>query len=281
MSGTLYLVPVPIGNLEDITLRAMRILSTVTKVACEDTRRTGQLFQLLELERPQLISLHDHNESRRAPSILTALRAGEDVALVSDAGTPTISDPGYRLVKAVIDAELSVVPLPGPCAAITALSACGLPTNQFRFLGFAPPKASALKSLMQATADATETLIFYVGPHHLVRFLTAAKTQYGGTRVAVICRELTKKFEEFNRGTLESLCAAPGTVRGEIVVVIGGADPSAKFDGMNPEELAATLLKEGLTPTQVSKRLVKEAGVSRDEAYGIVLALKRAQQTEQ
>ncbi len=278
MEGTLYIVAVPIGNLEDITVRAKRILGEVDQIACEDTRRTGKLLELLAIRRPPLVSLFDHNEAKRIPKILDALREGADIALVSDAGTPTISDPGFRLVRAVTEAELTVVPIPGACAATTALCAAGLPTNQFRFMGFAPPKGSALSRFLASASTVRETLIFYVGPHHLERFLARAVEEFGGHRAAVICRELTKRFEEFRRGNLQELSADPGTIRGEIVVVIAGATEDESRGAVDVETVIRAVMAEGLSTSKTAKELVKRTGMSRDEAYGLIVELRQKEE---
>jgi 16S rRNA (cytidine1402-2'-O)-methyltransferase len=275
MAGTLYIVAVPIGNLEDITIRAKRILGEVDQIACEDTRRTGKLLELLALNRPPLISLFDHNEAKRTPKILETLQEGADVALVSDAGTPTISDPGFRLVRAVIDAGLSVVPIPGACAVTTALCAAGLPTNQFRFMGFAPPKGSALNRFLAGAATVRETLIFYVGPHHLARFLASAVEQFGGHRSAVICRELTKRYEEFRRGTLAELSSEPGTIRGEIVLIISGATEDESRGEVDVDEVIRVVIAEGKSTAKTAKELVKRTGMSRDEAYSLIVEIRQ------
>ena len=278
MDGTLYVVAVPIGNLEDITVRAQRILGEVDLVACEDTRRTGKLFELLAIMRPILVSLFDHNEARRTPQILDAMRSGSSVALVSDAGTPTISDPGYRLVSAAIAEDLPVVPIPGACAVTTALCAAGLPTNQFRFMGFAPAKGGALTRFLAETSAVRETLIFYVGPHHLERFLASAVEQLGPDRPAVICRELTKRFEEFRRGRLAELSADPGVIRGEIVVVIGGASEEDSLGEVDVEAVVEEILGEGMSTSKAAKALAKRTGLSREEAYRFLVE-RREQNT--
>lgn len=272
--GTLYVVAVPIGNLEDITLRARRVLSEVDRIACEDTRRTGKLLELLGLERKPLVSLYDHNEARRTPAIVEALAGGVDVALVSDAGTPTISDPGFKVVRAAIDAGLPVVPIPGVSAVTTALSVAGLPTDRFRFVGFPPAKGRALQTALDALAGAAETLVFYVSPHGLDRFLDAAERAFGAERPAVIARELTKKFEEFRRSTLGELRADPGVVRGEIVVLVAGAPPEEAPAEEDLEAVVAGLLAGGFAPSKAAREAAKRTGGSRDAAYRLAIALR-------
>ncbi len=190
LPGTLYLIATPIGNLEDITLRALRILREVALVACEDTRQTQKLLNHFEIRKPA-IACHEHNEQARAHEIVEILQRGDSVALVSDAGTPLISDPGYRVVVAVIGAGLPVVPLPGASAALAALAASGLPTNEFRFVGFLPPKQTARRKTLAALADETATLILYESPHRILESLEDIEAEMG-TRAMVLARELTK-----------------------------------------------------------------------------------------
>ncbi|MCA9537316.1 MAG: 16S rRNA (cytidine(1402)-2'-O)-methyltransferase [Myxococcales bacterium] len=280
MGGALHVVAVPIGNLEDITVRARRLLETADRVACEDTRQTGRLIELLGLPKRPLVSLHDHNEADRIPGLLAAIEAGEQVALVSDAGTPTVSDPGFKLVRAVIDAGLTVVPVPGVCAAITALCAAGLPTDRFRFIGFVPAKGAALRTALAEVAGAAETLIFYVSPHGLDRFLAAAAEVFGVDRPAVIARELTKKFEEFRRATLGELVEDPGTVRGELVVLVGGAPAEAAPDASTLEATVALLLREGYSSSKAAREAARRTGGSRDEAYRFAIALREADESD-
>ena len=270
----LYLVAVPIGNLEDITVRAQRVLREVDLVACEDTRRTGQLLSLLGLPRAKLVAVHDHNEADRAPAVIAALDAGQSVALVSDAGTPAISDPGYKLVRAAIEAGHDVVPIPGPSAVLTALAASGLPTDRFRFLGFAPRKSGARKALFESVRRDRDTLVFFVGPHRLQAWLDDARAVFGAERPAVLARELTKRFEEFRRGSLGDLVADPGTIRGEMVVLVGGAPEAPAPDAQRLEDIVAGLLAEGHPPTMAAKEAARQTGVSREAAYQAALAVR-------
>jgi 16S rRNA (cytidine1402-2'-O)-methyltransferase len=273
--GCLYIVAVPIGNLDDITLRALWVLQNAHRIACEDTRRTGRLLELLGLPKRPLLAVHDHNEDRRAGRVIASLQAGEAVALVSDAGTPTISDPGFRVVRAVIEAGHRVVPIPGVSAAVAALCASGLPTDRFRFVGFAPPKRAALRRHLEAVRGATETQVFYVSPHQLERFLATAVEVFGAARPAVIAREMTKKFEEFRRGTLAELVADPGVVRGEIVALIGGAPPEEAPAGAALREVVAGLLQAGFAPSKAAREAAKRTGASRDEAYRLAIELRQ------
>ncbi|MBS1913926.1 MAG: 16S rRNA (cytidine(1402)-2'-O)-methyltransferase [Bacteroidetes bacterium] len=224
-SGTLYIVPTPIGNLEDITLRALRILREVETVACEDTRVTANLLRHFELPHKRLISYFSGNEAGRVPQIVGILQGGGDVALVSDAGTPGVSDPGTRLIAAAIAAGITVVPLPGASALVVALTASGLPTDSFLFAGFLPHKKGR-QTALRALAGEERTVILYESPHRIVKTLGELAEHLGSDRQAALCRELTKMYEEINRGTLAELQAAYETraaVKGEIVLVIHGA----------------------------------------------------------
>lgn len=270
--GTLYLVPTPLGNLEDITIRAQRILSSVRLIACEDTRRTRQLLNLLAIDAPKLVAVHEHNEESQIERMLARI-AEEDVALVSDAGTPTISDPGFKLVRAAIEAGLNVSPLPGPSAITTALSASGLPTDSFRFLGFPPSKGAARRRALEEVAGAGETLIFYVSPHQIEGFLKDAVGVFGATRRGVIARELSKLYETFHRGSLAELLEDPGIARGELVVLIEGAAETA--EEVDLHAVMRQLLREGYTPSKAAKEAVRRTQCRRDEAYRVAVELKR------
>lgn len=219
----LYLVPTPIGNLEDITLRALRILKEAAVIACEDTRTTGVLLQHYGIETPRM-SYHDHNERQRAPQLIERMQSGDSVALVSDAGSPGISDPGFFLVRAAVEAGLRVEALPGPTAFVPALVMSGLPTDRFVFEGFVPQKKGRQTRLRQL-AEEERTVVLYESPHRLVRLLGELISILGADRPAAVARELTKLHEEVARGTLEELKAdfeARPRVRGEVVLVVGG-----------------------------------------------------------
>lgn len=269
-TGALWLIPVPIGNLEDITLRALRLLESVSLIACEDTRSTRQLMSLLNLTPPLLMSCHEHNERKQSARVLELLEAGEDVALVSDAGSPAISDPGARLVSAVIDAGYAVSALPGPCALTTALSASGLPTDRFLFVGFLPSKGSARRKALSAYVSLPYTLICYESPHRLEKTLRDASELFGATRRAVIARELTKRFECYRRGPLGALCDDLGVVKGELVLLIEGIDPSAPVS----ERALTTLVEEvktlNLSPSASAKWLRERSSLTRQEAYALL-----------
>ena len=221
----LYLVPTPIGNLADITLRALEVLKAVDLIACEDTRHSGVLLNHYGIKKPT-ISYHDHNERVRAAQLIERMEAGERVALITDAGSPGLSDPGFFLVRQCREAGLHVEALPGPTALIPALTACGLPCDRFAFEGFLPARKGRRKRLAQLSSEA-RTLVFYEGPHRLVRTLSDLAQTLGGDRPAAVARELTKKYEDIRRGTLGELTAHyadQARVRGEAVIVV--APPS-------------------------------------------------------
>ena len=223
--GTLYLVPTPIGNLEDITLRALRVLKEVDSVICEDTRQTIKLLNHFGIQKP-LISFYTYNQERRIPGIVGGLSAGKNYALVSDSGTPGISDPGFFLVEAALKAKANVVPLPGASAAITALVASGLPTHSFLFLGFLKKKSGKMKKELDAASKTGATVIFYESPHRIRKTLALCAEVFAKETEVVLARELTKKFEEFLRGTLEeiNIQLAQKEPMGEYVVLINCSD---------------------------------------------------------
>jgi len=222
MTGTLYLVATPIGNLDDLSVRAADVLCGVDLVAAEDTRRTGVLLKKVGATAPQ-ISYHDHNAARRVPSLIERLQGGQSIALVSDAGTPTVSDPGFRLVRAAREEGLEVVPIPGASAVLAALSGSGLPTDRFVFLGFLPPRPGRARRLLQQVESLPMTLVLFVSPHKVARTLLMLR-EVLGDRDACLCRELTKIHETFDRGTLAELGEryGQGKVKGEITLVISG-----------------------------------------------------------
>lgn len=220
----LYLVPTPIGNLEDITLRALRILREVDLIACEDTRTSGVLLSHFDIETPRT-SYHEHNENHKAPQLIDRMRSGQSIALISDAGSPGISDPGFYLVRECMRNEIPVVPLPGPTAFVPALVASALPVDRFAFEGFLPTKKGRQTRLGELKAE-PRTMIFYESPYRLVKTLGDFASTFGAERPAAVGRELTKKFEEIRRGTLVELASYFGDqskVRGELVVVVAGS----------------------------------------------------------
>lgn len=223
MAGRLFVVGTPVGNLEDITLRALRVLGEVAAIACEDTRQTIKILNRYGIRKP-LLSYFQPQEGRRVPEIVRLLQEGKDVALVSDAGTPGISDPGFPLIRAALKEGIAVVPIPGPSAVTAALSASGLPTHRFLFVGFPPPKATGLRKLLESLAAEKATLIFFLPTRKIPEFLAAVAGILGDRRV-VVARELTKIHEEFLRGTVSELAAAIGSraLKGEATVLVEGA----------------------------------------------------------
>jgi 16S rRNA (cytidine1402-2'-O)-methyltransferase len=273
--GTLYLVATPIGNLEDITARALRVLREVALIAAEDTRHTRGLLTHFDIHTP-LTSYFEHNKLSKLDAILDALRSG-DVALVSDAGTPALSDPGYELVRAALAAGYPVVPLPGPSAVIAALVASGLPTDSFVYLGFLPRKDAERQALLASLAEERRTLVAYESPHRLLDTLTAIELTLGDRRVAV-ARELTKMFEEIYRGTASQArehFTARG-VAGEITLVIAGADEAeiGRWDEAQIRRNFAVLLEDGMKPREAARFLAGISGWSAREVYDLMKANK-------
>ena len=272
MDAAVYLVATPIGNLEDITLRALRTLRECDLIACEDTRHTRKLLNRYEIQRP-LVSCHEHNEHERAKEIVERVQSGQAVAIVSDAGLPGISDPGYRVVQAAIAAGVRVIPIPGPSAVDTAVVASGLPTDAFLYAGFLPAKSGQRIKALEALGAEKATLVFYEAPHRLLRALEDAQSALGD-RQAVVARELTKTHEEFLRGTLTEIhadLAARESVRGEIVLLIAGAADSPAGDIEVPlPARVQQLVAEGASPMDAVKSAAKEYGLSKREAYALV-----------
>ncbi|MBD2677977.1 MULTISPECIES: 16S rRNA (cytidine(1402)-2'-O)-methyltransferase [Nostoc] len=272
---TLYVVGTPIGNLEDMTFRAVRILQTVDIIAAEDTRHTGKLLQHFEIKTPQ-ISYHEHNRTSRIPEILQYLANDKAIALVSDAGMPGISDPGYELIKACIEAGISVVPIPGASAAITALSAAGLPTDRFVFEGFLPAKTQQRREHLESLQTESRTLIFYESPHRLQDTLQDLAEIWGSDRQIVLGRELTKLYEEFWRGTIAEAIAhySQREPQGEYTLVVGGIPPSQIQ--LTQEELKAELkqlITQGISRSQASRQLAKVTSLPRRQLYQLALSL--------
>jgi 16S rRNA (cytidine1402-2'-O)-methyltransferase len=270
MPGILYVVATPIGNLEDITVRALRILREAGRIACEDTRHTRKLLDHFGIAKPML-SYHEHNEAARASELVAMLESGENIALVSDAGTPLISDPGYRLVAAAIDAGISVVPIPGASAAIAALSASGLPTDAFRFGGFLPAKRSARRKLLEQLKPESSTLIFYEAPHRILETLDDIADVMGARKI-VIARELTKMHEEILRGTAAELrdqLQGRPSIRGEITLLIGKPEAAA-IDETPVAEAVGELERRGVARMDAIKQVAKARGLSKREVYRIV-----------
>jgi len=268
-AGRLYLVATPIGNLGDITRRAVEILGAVDAILAEDTRHTRKLLSHLGLKIP-LRAYHAHNEAKATPGTVAALAAGAQFALVSDAGTPAVSDPGHRLVQAAIEAGIEIVPVPGASAVLAALVASGLPTDRFTFLGYPPRKAGELARFLDEVAGSTATLIFLESPRRVATTLRAAAVALGGTRRACIARELTKAHEEFLRGTLSELAAAIETpLKGEVTLVIEGTTGNdvVELDAATLQHRYEVLLAEGIAPKAALKRLVEVTGMRRRDVY--------------
>jgi len=273
--GTLYIVATPIGHLGDLSPRAVEVLSAVDVIAAEDTRVTRKLLQHIGIETPML-SLHEHNEQQRIHSLLAQLQAGESVALVSDAGTPLISDPGYPLVKAVRQADIKVVPIPGPCAVISALSVSGLPTDKFVFEGFLSSKSSGRRARFEELKHEHRTLIFYESPHRILACLEDLEQVFGAQREVVVARELTKTFETVRSGNVAEILdwvkQDQNQQRGEIVLLVAGAPT---VDELNPDiERVLTLLMAELPLKQAAALTAQICGAKRNEVYQQALEIK-------
>jgi 16S rRNA (cytidine1402-2'-O)-methyltransferase len=267
MPGTLYLVATPIGNLSDITHRALQVLRDVDLIACEDTRHTQKLLNHYGIN-TKTISYHEHNEQQRAAQLIDQLKQGSNIAVVSDAGTPAISDPGFRLVRAAIENDVPVVPVPGPSALISALIAGGLPTDEFFFGGFLPARSNARRARLAKLQSVPGTLIFYEAPHRLAATLKDAY-EILGERDAVVARELTKIHEEIRRGRLSQLSTyyVGEGPRGEIVVLIDRNIISAAKPQLNIAALVDQFEQEGMDQRAALKKAARELGLSRAEAY--------------
>jgi 16S rRNA (cytidine1402-2'-O)-methyltransferase len=272
----IVLAATPIGNLGDASPRLVEALRTVPVVAAEDTRTTIRLLSALGIEeRPRLIALHDHNERERSGDLVELARDG-DVLVLSDAGMPTVSDPGYHLVEAAIAAGVAVTVIPGPSAVVTALAVSGLPTDRFSFEGFLPRRPGERRSTLSALAGERRTMVFFESPQRVAESLTAASEVFGPTRRGAVCRELTKKFEEVRRGGLQELAewAAAG-VRGEICLVIEGAAPSTVSMETGTEQVHA-LVAAGARLKEASAEVAEATGLGRRELYQAVLDARRS-----
>jgi 16S rRNA (cytidine1402-2'-O)-methyltransferase len=270
MSGRLYVVSTPIGNLEDITYRAVRILKEADWIACEDTRTTRRLLDHYGIE-TRTVSYHEHNETERAAELIARIEQGESGALVSDAGTPLLSDPGYRLIHAAAQAGVRIEPLPGASALLAALVVSGLPTDQFHFGGFLPPKQGQRQRLLESLADEAATLIFYEAPHRILESLEDIATVLG-TRDIVAARELTKMYEEVLRGTaseIASTLATRDSVRGEFVILIGKSLAPA-VENIPIEDMIQALIAAGVERMEAMKTVARERGLSKREVYKLL-----------
>jgi 16S rRNA (cytidine1402-2'-O)-methyltransferase len=268
----LYLVATPIGNLEDISLRALRVLRSVDRIACEDTRQTQKLLNHFEVHTPT-VSYHMHNEGSRAEELTAELKLGARIAIVSDAGTPGIADPGGQIAAAAIAAGIDVFPIPGANAAISGLIASGLPTEQFTFHGFLPAKAGQRKTALEELGRSEVTHVFYEAPHRILDALADVEAVFGASQHVVVARELTKLHEEFLRGPageVRSRLAARASVRGEIVLILApprAAGPSEKTRASLAIEVAALVKSEGISEMDALKRVARERGIGKSEAY--------------
>jgi 16S rRNA (cytidine1402-2'-O)-methyltransferase len=272
-TGVLYLVATPIGNLEDITLRALRILKEVDLIACEDTRQTQKLLSHYNIA-TRTVSYHEHNEVARAAELVKELEEGANVALVSDAGMPGISDPGFRLISLAISHRLAVVPIPGASAFLSALVASGLPTDSFRFNGFLPAKRGERRAALEAIKNSQSTQVFYEAPHRIVDAIADLVEVLGSGRPVVIAREITKLHEEFlRRGGAEVLEAlkSRAAVKGEITLLIGMGEESALVDQASPvtvrRRVEQIMAEENVDEKAALKKVAKERGISKSEAY--------------
>ncbi|MDT4854429.1 Ribosomal RNA small subunit methyltransferase I [compost metagenome] len=273
--GTLYVVATPIGNLDDISARALRVLREVALIAAEDTRHSIRLLQHFGIETP-LAACHEHNERDQGGRFLARLQAGDDVALISDAGTPLISDPGFHLVRQARAAGVSVVPVPGACALVAALSAAGLPSDRFIFEGFLPAKANARRGRLEQIKEEPRTLIFYEAPHRLLESLEDMREVFGGDRPAVLARELTKTFETLKGAPLSELCgwvaADSNQQRGECVVLVGGWQAPEGEGALSAEALRVLDLLLGELPLKRAAALAAEiTGVRKNLLYQAAL----------
>lgn len=277
MLGKLYIVATPIGNLEDITFRAIRILKTVDLIAAEDTRHSGKLLKHYQISTPT-VSYHQHNNKAKIKDILNLLKQGKNIALISDAGIPIISDPGYELVKNCLEENINIIPIPGANAALTALIASGLSCEKFVFEGFLPTKNKLRSDLLNSLKRETRTIIFYEAPHRLERTLIDFKEVFGGKRNIVLARELTKLYEEFWRGNIEEAIAFYKDLhkpKGEYTIVLEGNLNNGELT-LTEEEVKKeleNLLKQGISKTEASRQLAQFSSFSKRQIYQFALEI--------
>ena len=271
-AGCLYLVATPIGNLEDITLRALRVLKEADQIACEDTRHTLKLLNHYAISKP-LVSYHEHNEMRRAPELVLAMEQGQQIALVSDAGVPLVSDPGYRLVTLALRHQVAVIPVPGPSALLAALSASGLPNEEFLFAGFLPARSGERRRALERLRIEDRTIILYEAPHRIEEALVDAR-EILGDRPACLAREVTKLHEEFRRGMLSELVASLSErpVRGEITLLIGAVPPEQRAAQRDSSQSLAERVDELIRQAKLDRKealklAAKERGLTKRAAY--------------
>jgi 16S rRNA (cytidine1402-2'-O)-methyltransferase len=276
--SALYVVATPIGNIADVSLRTLKVLSLVDAIACEDTRNTGLLMSRLGLSTP-LFSAHQHNERESAEKIIARLRKGERIALVSDAGTPAISDPGARIVDAVIDAGLRVIPIAGACACIAALCASGLMTDEFHFVGFLPSKTSQRAQLLSGLLSTRATLVFYEAPHRILETAQALAGALDSTRRVVVAREISKLFEQIHRCQLSELydwlAQAPEHQKGEFVLLVEAAAVSDELD-LSEATRVLTILLEGNSVSQAAALAARITGLKKNTLYELALKMQTA-----
>jgi 16S rRNA (cytidine1402-2'-O)-methyltransferase len=269
MSSKLYIVSTPIGNLDDITFRAIKILKEVDLIACEDTRTTKKLLYRFQIQK-QLTIYHEHNEVEKAAELLSILKEGKSIALVSDAGTPGISDPGYRIVKLASENGVQVVPVPGASAAVAALSVSGLPTSSFTFLGFLPKQNKQLTEYLETIKDRTETLIFYESPKRVIKTLEVMGQVFGERNLSV-SREITKIYEETLRGSVSDVISnlkSRDSLKGEFVLVVEGSSQNKeKMDPETVDEVLSHFKKEGYTLKDAVKQITSDSGMSKSVVY--------------
>ncbi len=278
MAGTLYIVATPLGNLEDMTFRAVRILNAVDLIAAEDTRHSKRLLDHYGITTP-MTACHEYNEDRKADTLLDRLNQGKDVALISDAGTPLISDPGYKLVNRAAAQNINIVPIPGCNAAVTGMSVCGLPTDRFLFCGFLPKKQKARTDYIKGLSSQSATLIFYESPKRIKTLISNAMDLLGN-RNACLAREMTKQYEEFIRGPLSHILSQlppRHPVKGECVLFIQGADKAAaRLSQAHLEALIRQRLAETPKTSELAKALAKTYNIPRKQVYETILRLKAA-----
>jgi len=279
-AGKLYVVATPIGNPDDITLRAIRTLGEADYIAAEDTRKAGKLLSYHNIK-GKLVSCHEHNEASRSESLIEKIKTGAMVALVSDAGTPSISDPGYRLVQAALKNNIRLVPVPGVSAAISALSVSGLPTDTFTFVGFLPKKVSKRKEKLEGLANEAGTLIFYESPKRILQLIDDI-IGIMGDRPGVLSREMTKPFEEFVRGHMSEISQSltkRNAVKGECTLLVSGSikPENISFENLfeSSEEIEKKLGVPGMTPSVLAREIAKEYGLSRKKVYEKILIIKK------
>ena len=282
-AGSLYLVGTPIGNLEDITLRALRILKEIDQIACEDTRHTQKLLTHYDIHKP-LVSYHEHNEQTRTLELVEALEQGAKIALVSDAGMPLVSDPGHRLVTLCLQHHIPVVPIPGPSALLASLSASGLPSEEFLFVGFLPARSGKRRRALERLRIEDRTIILYEAPHRLAESIADAREVFGN-RSACIAREITKLHEEFRRGKLSELAASleERPARGEITLLIGPEAPADARTQANSTQSLADRVEELIRQAKLDRKealklAAKERGLTRHNAYAQIVDAKAEQE---